>query len=81
MFTHFDYGMPIMILVFLVGVVTAVAQLAIRDPRRYLGLAVTYVLLIGSLLAFGLVLETRIYVVLIPVVVLAAANLAGAHDA
>jgi hypothetical protein len=69
LFTRWDYGMPIVIPALLVLVVLVAVALAARDARRYAGLAVTHVALIGSLLAFGLLHETRIYVVLIPILV------------
>ena len=74
-FTTWDYGMPIVIPALLVLVLVLAAALASRDPRRYAGLAVTHLALVGSLLAFGLLHETRIYVVLIPILVAGAAVL------
>jgi len=71
-FTVFDYWMPFVVVLFLLAVIAILIALVRRDPGRYLGLAITYFALGGSLLVFGLVLETRVYVVLIPVVVLGA---------
>ena len=71
-FTQFDYAMPTLVPLYILGVVVLVIAIARRDPDRFLGLAATYLVLIASLLTFGRLLETRIYVVLIPVVVLGA---------
>jgi hypothetical protein len=71
-FTHFDYGMPFVIPCFLVAAIAIAAWLARRDPARFGALALTYVLVIASLLVFGVLVETRIYIVLIPLVVLGA---------
>jgi hypothetical protein len=71
-FTHFDYGMPMVIPVFLAAVVAFAVVLARREPARFGALAATYLVVIASLLVFGVLVETRIYIVLIPLVVLGA---------
>ncbi len=60
--------------VFLLGVLAIAGWLAWQDPTRFLGLALMQLALIGSLLTFGVVQETRLYVVLIPIVVLGSAR-------
>jgi hypothetical protein len=75
-FTQSDYAMPTLVPIYLLGVVALIIAIARRDPDRFLGLAATYLVLIASLLTFGRLLETRIYVVLIPVAVLGAVLLA-----
>jgi hypothetical protein len=69
MFTRWDYGMPIVIPILLAGVVAILVALARRDLHRFAGYAVTNLAIIASLLTFGVLTETRIYVVLIPVIV------------
>jgi hypothetical protein len=76
MFTTFNYALPILVPTFLVAVLALAVTLARRDPRRFMGLAVTNVAMIGALLTFGRILETRIYVVLIPLLVFGCTYLA-----
>lgn len=68
-FSSFDYALPWLVPIFVVGI----AVLAVGLVRRgSLALGVTMLLLEGSLLAFGVLQETRIYVVFIPLLILAA---------
>ncbi len=67
--------------VFLLGVLAIAGWLAWQDPTRFLGLALMQVALIGSLLTFGVVQETRLYVVLIPLYVLGSAHVCHALSA
>jgi hypothetical protein len=53
------------------------AQLAKKDSRTFAGLVVTYALLLAALLMFGVVVETRIYVVLLPLAVASVVRLLG----
>ncbi len=72
-FSRWDYSLPYLAPLFVVTCIALALWLGRREPVRFGALALTHVLLVGSLLAFGILLETRIYVVLIPLVVLAAA--------
>jgi hypothetical protein len=70
-FTQFDYGMPFLIVIFLLVVLGLAALMAWRHPARLGGLALAHVALIASFLAFAVLVETRAYIVLIPFVVAA----------
>ncbi len=64
--------------VFFLGAVAWVAvRLSRRDPSKYFALALTHLLLCASLLAFGVLLETRIYLELVPFVAVGTAVLLG----
>jgi hypothetical protein len=69
--TSWDWGLTILIPVLLVATLGVLVWIAKQDPAKYLGLALTFAAVIASLLTFGALIETRIYVVLIPVYVLA----------
>jgi hypothetical protein len=49
--------------------------LALRDPQRWLALGVVHILMVGSLLLFGVLLESRIYLELVPFLALGTAAL------
>jgi hypothetical protein len=72
--THFDYTFSILVPILVAACVAVAVVLGLREPARLGGLAVMYVALIASLLTFGVLLETRIYIVLIPLVVLVSAR-------
>jgi hypothetical protein len=72
--THFDYSLSILVPVVVVACVVMLVVLGRREPARLGGLAVMYLAMIASLMTFGVLLETRIYIVLIPVVVLVSAR-------
>jgi hypothetical protein len=73
MLTHFDYALPLIVPCFVAVAIGLAVWLAVRDPERFGALAVVYLGVIASLLVFGILVETRIYVVVIPLVVLAVA--------
>jgi hypothetical protein len=72
--THFDYSFSILVPVGVVAAVAVCVVLGVREPARLGGLAAMYLAIIASLFAFGVLLETRIYIVLIPLVVLVTAR-------
>jgi hypothetical protein len=77
--SQFAYSMPQLVPLYVLGVVATAVALARRDRARFLGLCTTYLALIASLLAFSPLLETRVYVVLIPLFVLGAALITRPH--
>ncbi len=72
--THFDYAMSQLVPVFVLACIAYAVRLGWREREQFGGLALAFLALIASLLTFGVLLETRIYVVLIALVVLAAAR-------
>lgn len=68
-YPRLDPALYFMILVLLVAVAALVVVLACKDPARYLGLAAVHLALIASILAFGVLLEARVYIELIPIIV------------
>ena len=72
--THFDYSFSVLVPVLVAAGVAIAVVLGLREPARLGGLAVMYLAMIASLLTFGVLLETRIYIVLIPLVVLVSAR-------
>jgi hypothetical protein len=70
--SEWNWSLPWLIPLFLLVVIAMLIRIARRDPARYLGLSITFGLLLASLLLFGILIEVRIYLVLVPVVVLAA---------
>jgi len=79
-FTRFDYRLPQLVPIFLVAIIAYALVLARRDVARFGALAATYLAIIAALLTFGVLLETRIYVVLIPLVALAAARISASPE-
>jgi hypothetical protein len=73
--SHPEYLSSLIVLPCLIVVGALGVALARAEPDKFTGLVVTYGMMLGSLLMFGVLLETRIYVVLIPLVVLAAVRL------
>jgi hypothetical protein len=75
--THWDYRLLFMIIAF-VAALPFVAWWIARRDRALESFAIVNVLMLGSLLAFGLLIESRIYIVLIPMLATAAALTAEA---
>ncbi len=67
--TQFQYALPFLILVFLVLCV-ALAVALMRADRRYVALGLTFIAMVLADFDFGYFTETRVYVELIPLVVL-----------
>jgi hypothetical protein len=67
--TQFQYTLPFLILVFL-GVCLALAVALMRTGRRYVALGLTFITMVLADLGYGYFTETRVYVELIPLVVL-----------
>lgn len=65
-------------LLFLAGLIVT---LALRDPARWLSLSLVHLALLASILVFGAVFETRLYVEFIPIAVAAAVTFATASAA
>jgi hypothetical protein len=68
--TTLSYSMDFLLVPFLVSIVVLAVVLARRDPRRWLALSLVHLGLLGSLLFHGYFFETRIYLGLVPFVVL-----------
>ena len=69
--THFDRYFPITVPVFLATVIVLGACAVRRDPQRYLALYLVQVSYMASLFVLGQLMETRVYLALIPFVVIA----------
>lgn len=69
--SSWDYALPWLVPVFLVVVAALSVRLLRGKSTTRIALGATMLLLLASLLAFGTLLETRIYVVFIPLVILA----------
>ncbi len=67
--TQFQYALPFLILIFLVLCV-ALAVALMRVDRRYVALGLTFIAMVLADFAYGHFTETRVYVELIPLVVL-----------
>jgi len=67
--TSFRYTMSFLVPLLLVAYLAFCARVAYRDPPGRAGLAAIHVLMIGSLFVFGILFETRIYLVLLPFLV------------
>jgi hypothetical protein len=67
--TSFEYYMGFVVVFFLLILVGLMVRLAWLHPERLTGLALTYFALLVSLIVFGVVFETRIYVEFIPLAV------------
>lgn len=72
LFTRWDYRLLFLLVAFVLAVPVVAWWLQKREPawRSY---AIANVLMLGSLLTFGLLIEARIYIVLIPMLALSAA--------
>jgi hypothetical protein len=68
--TSFHYALSFLVPAFLVGFLAFCLVVARRDPRGRLALALVHIAMLGSMLAFGIVFETRLYLVLVPFVAL-----------
>ncbi|MSP31547.1 MAG: hypothetical protein EXR03_01830 [Pseudolabrys sp.] len=75
--TRFSYEFWISVPVFLTMVTVLGACVARRDPQRYLAIYLVKLALLVSLLLFGWFYETRIYLILIPFVVMSAVLLSS----
>jgi hypothetical protein len=73
--THLHHWHWLPILFFLALAAGLAVILAWRNPARYLSLGLVELALIGALLVFALTFETRVYLELIPFIVLAAVAL------
>lgn len=73
MLTHFDYALPLIVPCFVIAALATAVWLGAREPIRFGALAIVFVGVIASLLVFGILVETRIYIVVIPLVVLGVA--------
>jgi hypothetical protein len=69
--THFDRYFPIAVPVFLATVTALGACVVHRDPQRYLALYLVELSFMASIFVFGALIETRVYLALIPFVVMA----------
>jgi hypothetical protein len=67
--TSFEYYLGFVVVFFLLILIGLMVRLAWLDPERWSGLALTYLALLASLIVFGVVFETRIYVEFIPLAV------------
>lgn len=76
---QFGYQSPLLLFVCIIGALSI--ALARRDPRRYAALGVVHLVVLGSLLVFGVVQESRIYIELLPMLVLGVVTLAAEEDA
>jgi hypothetical protein len=65
-----NYQFEFMILIFLILNLALGARLVRRDPQRYLGFYLVEIALVASLFTFGWFVETRIYLILIPFLVM-----------
>jgi hypothetical protein len=72
LWTHFDRGLWFAVPLFSVIVAALGACVVRRDPQRYLALYLVELSFIGSLFTFGYLFETRLYLALIPFVVMSA---------
>jgi hypothetical protein len=77
MFGRWDFSLPYLVPLGLLGSAGVAAWLGLADRHRLAGLALVFLAVIAALLLFGVLLETRIYVVLIPLGILAAARVAA----
>jgi len=66
--TSFKYSLSFLIPLFLLAYLVFCAWVARRDPRDRLGVALVHAAILLSNLVFGVVFETRIYLVLMPFV-------------
>jgi len=70
MFSIFSFSMPFLIPIFLVLMIIAASWLACQNQGRWLGLALVYLGLVGATMTFSDLMETRVYLVFIPLLVL-----------
>jgi hypothetical protein len=70
--THWDYGLSCLTVAFVIAV-PAVAWWLLKREHAWRSYVIANVLMLGSLVTFGRMLESRIYVVLIPMLALSAA--------
>jgi hypothetical protein len=75
-FTEFSPNMPFVVPIFLVGTIASAVLLGLQWPRHLLGLSMTSLLMIAVLLVIGFLPETRIYLELLPFIVLSVVLLA-----
>ncbi len=67
--TSFNYAMSFLVPLGMLLFVVFAVQVARRDPERNLANALIHLALLVSLLVFGIVFETRVYLALVPFVV------------
>ncbi|MBI3903763.1 MAG: hypothetical protein HY306_12615 [Nitrosomonadales bacterium] len=79
-FSRFEPAVPLVLAIFLLGIVCMAAFLAYKHPYKLLGLMTTYALLIASLVFFGYFPEARIYIVLIPLLIVGTLMLATSGE-
>jgi hypothetical protein len=75
-FTQYEYSVPFLPVLFLVLVAFLAVRMTWINPIEFAGLALVHLALIGSLMVFSLLLETRAFVALIPFVVMSTVILA-----
>jgi hypothetical protein len=69
--THFDRYFTIVVPAFLATVIVLGARAVRRDPQRYLALYLVVLSYMASLFVLGQLMETRVYLALVPFVVMA----------
>lgn len=70
-FSHSTLTVTLTALPLLAAIVALAVALAIRHPRLFLGYALVHLVMVAALLVFGVLAESRIYLSLVPFVVLA----------
>ena len=63
-----NYALSFLVPLFVVAYVGFCVWVARRDPRENLGIAAVHLLLLASTIAFGYAFETRVYLVLLPMI-------------
>jgi len=63
-----NYALSFLVPLFVVAYIGFCIWVARRDPRENLGIAAVHLLLLGSTVAFGYAFETRVYLVLLPLI-------------
>lgn len=79
-FTHPTPMITLTIPLFLLAFVALSAALAIKRPKQFLGYSLVHLAMVAALLLFGLLPESRIYLSLVPFVVLATVVLCSAPN-
>jgi hypothetical protein len=67
--SRWDYSLALVVPLLAIATACAGVWLAVREPRRFGGLAITYAVMIVSLAVFGKLFETRIFVPLLALAV------------
>lgn len=76
-FLHWDYRVLFLIVLFVLAI-PFVAWWVFRRYPEWRSLAIVHVLMLGSLVTFGILIETRVYIVLVPFLALAVTARAAA---